>query len=75
MGHVEASNKEIFVFLKLSSIRIPGISDHDIVATDIETKPHYQKTNPRKCYIYSKANWKDLIFIVAPVVCFLALSI
>ena len=43
-----------------SSISIPGISDHDIVATDIETKPHYQKTNPRKCYIYSKANWKDL---------------
>ena len=43
-----------------SSISIPGISDHDIVATDIETKSHYQKTNPRKCYIYSKANWKDL---------------
>jgi len=43
-----------------SSFSIPGISDHDIVATDIETKPHYQKTNPRKCYIYSKANWKDL---------------
>jgi hypothetical protein len=30
-----------------SSISIPGISDHDIVATDIETKSHYQKTNPR----------------------------
>jgi hypothetical protein len=31
-----------------SSISIPGISDHDIVATDIETKPHYQKKQPKK---------------------------
>jgi hypothetical protein len=28
--------------------------------TDMETKPHYQKTTPRKGYIYSKANWNKV---------------
>ena len=39
---------------------MPGISDHSIVITDMEIKPHYQKTKPRKCYIYAKANWDAL---------------
>jgi hypothetical protein len=26
----------------------------------METKPHYQKTTPRKRYIYSKANWNKV---------------
>jgi hypothetical protein len=43
-----------------SSINAPGISDHDMIITDCETKPHYQSKRPRKCYIYSKANWEAL---------------
>ena len=43
-----------------SSTNIPGISDHAIIITDMETKPHYQKTTPRKGYIYSKANWNKV---------------
>jgi hypothetical protein len=47
-----------------SSVNVPGISDHEIIITDIETKVHHQQTTPRKCYIYSKTNWitinKDL---------------
>jgi hypothetical protein len=45
-----------------SSTNIPGISDHAIIITDMETKPHYQKTTPRKRYtdIYSKANWNKV---------------
>lgn len=39
-----------------SSTNIPGISDHAIIIT----KPHYQKTTPRKRYIYSKANWNKV---------------
>ena len=29
--------------LMKSSVSVPGISDHDIVVTDFETKPYYQK--------------------------------
>jgi hypothetical protein len=43
-----------------SSTNAPGISDHDMIITDCETKPHYQSKRPRKCYIYSKANWEAL---------------
>jgi hypothetical protein len=43
-----------------SSTNIPGISDHAIIITDMETKPHYQKTTHRKTYIYSKANWNKV---------------
>jgi hypothetical protein len=31
-----------------------------MIITDCETKPHYQSKRPRKCYIYSKANWEAL---------------
>jgi hypothetical protein len=40
-----------------SSINVPGISDHDIIITDMDTKIQYNKTPARKCYIYNKANW------------------
>ena len=43
-----------------SSSSVPGISDHDIVVTDLEIKPYYQKAPPRKCYIYAKANMDQL---------------
>ena len=42
------------------STNIPGISDHAIVVTDIDTKPYYQKTNPRKSYIWAKADWEQV---------------
>ncbi|KAK3097942.1 hypothetical protein FSP39_014709 [Pinctada imbricata] len=34
-------------FIK-SSVSVPGISDHAIVITDLETKPHYQKNSKQK---------------------------
>jgi hypothetical protein len=43
-----------------SSVNVPGISDHEIIKTDFETKVHHQKTTPRKCYIYSKDNWNTI---------------
>jgi hypothetical protein len=43
-----------------SSTNTPGISDHDMIITDCEAKPHYQSKRPCKCYIYSKANWEAL---------------
>ena len=43
-----------------TSVSVPGISNHDIVITNMEIKPHYQKTTTRKGYIYSKANWDNL---------------
>jgi hypothetical protein len=29
-------------------------------STDFETKVHHQNTTPKKCYIYSKANWNTI---------------
>ncbi|KAK3091517.1 hypothetical protein FSP39_020434 [Pinctada imbricata] len=43
-----------------SSLNVPGISDHDIIITDFETKVQHQKTKPRKCYMYNKANWEKI---------------
>ena len=43
-----------------SSVNVPGISDHDIIITDFETKVHHQSNIKRKCYIYSKANWDNI---------------
>jgi hypothetical protein len=43
-----------------SSVNVPGISDHEIIITDFETKGHHHKTTHRKCYIYSKANWNTI---------------
>ena len=43
-----------------SSSNTPGISDHDIVVVDSDTKPFYSKQKPRKCFLFSKANWIEL---------------
>jgi hypothetical protein len=43
-----------------SSSNAPGISDHDMVVTDCDTKPYYLSKRPRKWYIYSKVNWDKL---------------
>ncbi|CAC5381361.1 unnamed protein product [Mytilus coruscus] len=43
-----------------STNNVPGISDHDIIITDLETKVHHQKRQPRKCYIYKKAKWNHI---------------
>ena len=43
-----------------SSVNVSGISDHEIIITDFETKVHHQNTTPRKCYIYRKANWNTI---------------
>ena len=43
-----------------SLVNVPGISDHDIIITDFETKVHHQSNIKRKCYIYSKANWDNI---------------
>ena len=31
-----------------------------MVITNCDTKPNYQRSKPRKCYVYSKANWENL---------------
>jgi hypothetical protein len=50
-----------------SSTNVPGISDHDIIISDMETRVYHQKSKPRKCFIYTKANWtaihKDLSYL------------
>ena len=43
-----------------NSTSVPGISDHDMVVSDIDTKPIITKQQRRKCFIFSKANWSDL---------------
>ncbi|CAG2250433.1 unnamed protein product [Mytilus edulis] len=43
-----------------TSKNTPGISDHEMIVTDCDTKPYYQRSKPRKCYIYSKANWSSI---------------
>jgi endonuclease/exonuclease/phosphatase family metal-dependent hydrolase len=46
--------------LAKTSTNIPGISDHAIIVTDIDTKPYYQQTNPRKSCIWAKADWEQV---------------
>ena len=47
-----------------SLTNVPGISDHDMIITDMETRVYHQKSKLRKCFIYNKADWttvhKDL---------------
>ncbi|WAR06007.1 LORF2-like protein [Mya arenaria] len=50
-----------------SSTTAPGISDHDIVVVDSNTRPYYSKQKPRRCFIFSKANWDDLKTNVAAI--------
>ena len=39
---------------------IPGLSDHDIVFSEIDTKPISRKQIPRKIPLYRKANWETI---------------
>ena len=39
---------------------VPGISDHDIVVTDVDVKPVYSSQNPKKVYKWNKANWDNI---------------
>ena len=38
---------------------IPGISDHDIVVTDVDIKPVYSSQKPKNVYNWNKANWDN----------------
>ncbi len=43
-----------------SSISVPGISDHDMVVTDSDIKPHRTAPTTKKCYKFYKADWNNL---------------
>ena len=43
-----------------SSTSVPGISDHAMVVTDCDIKPVYNKHDPRKVYLFSKANLEEI---------------
>ena len=43
-----------------NSTSVPGISDHNIIVTDIDTKPMTINQPKRKCYLFSRANWQGL---------------
>lgn len=38
----------------------PGFSDHDLVVTDSDIKPKYNKPKRRKIFKYNKANWTSI---------------
>ena len=39
---------------------LPGVSDHDIVFTELDMRPVKQKQKPRKIPIYRKAEWEPM---------------
>ena len=43
-----------------STTNAPGISDHDMVITDMDIKPNYSFSKPRKIYKFAKANWDEI---------------
>ena len=43
-----------------NSTVVPGISDHDMVVTDCELRPIYNRPKPRKNFQFSKANWDKI---------------
>ena len=43
-----------------NSTSVPGIGDHDMIVTDIDTKPIFINQPKRKCYLFSKADWNSL---------------
>ena len=43
-----------------SCFTAPGVSDHDIIITDTEIQPKYNKTTRRKIYNYNKAQWDKI---------------
>ena len=43
-----------------NSTSVSGLSDHDIIVTDFETKPHTSKDNPETYYKFRKANCESI---------------
>ena len=43
-----------------NSTSIPGLSDHDMVVSDFDTRPHMSKEKSRQFYKYRKANWSQI---------------
>lgn len=41
-----------------NSSSIPGLSDHDMVVSDFDTKPHLSKEKPKQFYKYRQAKWE-----------------
>ena len=46
--------------LTKSNSTIPGISDHNTIVTDFDTKPHVSATPPRRIYKFHKADWDTM---------------
>jgi hypothetical protein len=46
--------------LKKFSLSIPGCSDHDAVVADFDAKPLKSRAKPKKCQLFSKANWDKI---------------
>jgi len=46
--------------LTKASVNVPGISDHAMVVTDSELKPHYVQQKARKRYTFKKSDWPSL---------------
>ena len=38
----------------------PGLCDHDLLITDFMSKPYKQKSAPKTCYKFSKADWPQM---------------
>ena len=60
----EENNFDLF-FIKYPSLVkscnvIPGISDHDMVVSDIELKPQYNKPKRRETFRFKNAKWSDI---------------
>ena len=43
-----------------SSTSVPGISDHDMVVSDFDTKPQIRKQEKRKTLKFNKAKWDEI---------------
>ena len=37
---------------------LPGISDHDLVFSEVSTKPVETRQPPRSTYLYKRADWE-----------------
>ena len=46
--------------LAKSTHEIPGISDHEIIVFDSDLRARYTRREPRKIYMYSKADWDSI---------------
>ncbi len=43
-----------------STCNIPGISDHDMIVTDLLVSPQRSHQKARKCFSFQKANWDNI---------------